>query len=233
MSEVLLLLATFGPVSPAGPADQVAPVTTRAVVEGPPVIPPGGNAWATVVRNRDGRRVDVIDRMKKPGDIAPERVAGRSYLYLNRGIPEVLPLSAETLAGLTEHDDERVALSREEDARDDRTRLIAAPGPWTVAVTGAAKLNGPAADRLNTVTPRPDGEPRTWAAGDYAVRVVPSAPVRMAAFSLDPAAPKTEREGRGMVAGVVRRPEVWRHRAGEWTLIDPGLMDLNPYFIDR
>ena len=229
MSEVLLLLAAFGP---ADPADRPAQGPVAAVETGPPVIPPEGNAWATVVRNRDGRRVDVIDRMRKLSDRVPELVPGRSYIYLNRGIPELLPLSAETLAVLTERDDERTAAAREADAENDRTRLLPGLGPWTIVVTGAAELNRAAADRLNTVTERPAGEPRVWAAGDYAVRVMPSARARLAAFSRRPGAPEAEREGPGWVRWVSRRPEVWRHRAGEWTLIDPGVTYLDPFFLE-
>ena len=229
MSEVLLLLAAFGP---ADPADRPAPESVAAVEPGPPVIPPEGDDWATVVRNRDGRRVDVIDRMKKRSDRAPEKASGRSYVYLNRGIPDLLPLSAETLAVLTERDDERTAAALEEDGRDERARLLSGLGPWTVVVTGAAKLNRAAADRLNTVTERPDGEPRVWAAEDYAVRVMPSARKHLAALSRRPDVPEAEREGYGWVRWVSRRPEVWRHRAGAWTLIDPGVMYLDPSFLE-
>ena len=239
MSPVaLLLLLVVAPLPPFSEPAPTAPAWAGQLRAGTevivaPVIPPEGNAWATVVKNRDGRRVDVIDGVRQPGNTSAEKVPGRSYIYLNRGIPAALPLPAETLAGLTERDDERTAAALEEDERDERTRLLSGLGPWTAVITGAAELNRAAADRLNTVTERSDGAPRVWAAGDYAVRVVPSARVRLAAFSRNPAAPKVELDGYGWVRWPPRRPEVWRHRAGEWTLIDPGVMYLDPIFLNR
>ena len=245
MPPTLLILAARGQVGPAAPdsasADRrpvrrlarVLRITAALVEPGPPVIPPGGNAWATVVRNRDGRRVDVIDRVKQPGDLAAQKVPGRSYVYLNRGIPDVLPLPAETLAGLTERDAERTALA-EEYARRRGPRPAGPVGPWTVAVTAAERLDRAAADRRNAGAP-PAGAAGGWERGDYAVRVVPSARAEMTAGWIVSTGPRdgddrsVERTGPGVVARLGKRPEVWRYRAGAWTLTDPGVMDPESY----
>ena len=245
MPPTLLILAACGHVGPAAPehasADRrpvvrlarVLRITAHRIEPGPPEIPPGGNAWATVVRNRQGRRVDVLDLVKKPGNLGARKVPGRSYIYLNRGIPEVLPLPAEALAGLTERDAERTALA-EEYARRRGPRLAGPVGPWTVVIVAAERLDRAAADRRNAGAPPADGPP-VWEPGDYRVQAVPSAGLEVidvrshASLGRDVSPRRTEHAGPGVAAWLGGRPEVWRYRAGAWALVDAGEMYAESY----
>ena len=229
----LLLALQFVPLAAEPPA-AAAPGAAAVARETSPVIPPGGNDWATVVRDPIAGRVDIIDGVKQPGRTVASQSEGQTQIYLNRGVPEALPLPAAALAELARHHDARADGAAAAAETNQYVRLLEPPEVWSLVVTGGAKLSAAAADRLNTVTPSApaggEGEGdgrgaggRIWAAGDFAVQVAPYGKIRVASLPFRPDAEQVEQVGTGDVSWVAGRPEVWRYRGGAWTLITPGL----------
>ena len=242
MSAAFLTLIVVA-APPAGSVDYhaiypLARAEDRFTPDGVPIIPPGGNRWATLVDVPDVGPVAVVDSPNTPSDYLPQFAGTR---ILTRATKTEAVGGPEMMAKLAAHNARRRAIVEARAEANDHLFIVNWENHWVLSVRSAEPLDADAAAAANreaadgkSVFRLPDAAGGTpWRAGDVRVSVIPASPVKQVLFrspnrAADPLrlGPGTARWGWGD-----RSREVWRLRDGAWTILREGTGTVRPTYL--